>query len=241
MVPAAGVAVFPHPLAWDGLLSFWLRNGAFAVFVIVMFFVLRSALHRQTVTRSGARVVCRRLRYAARGVRPTIWLMLFFPTWYAVILQSVPPFHSIPLLVSRRRLPARPRSEVDQPALRPRNALVQRPLGLLLWPTLSWRWPSSTTRTTSLMVCVRDLADHLVIATQMFVFESRSVRVERLDRVLVGRRRVLRLAGALRSTPTGRATGAARCAGAGLREHMTVTDGRQIGAAAICPVTSTCG
>jgi len=50
MVPAAGAAVFhTGPLAWDGLLSFWLRNGAFAVFVIVMFFVLRSALHRQAV------------------------------------------------------------------------------------------------------------------------------------------------------------------------------------------------
>ncbi len=35
------------PLAWDGLLSFWLRNGAFALFVIVMFFVLRRAVLRQ--------------------------------------------------------------------------------------------------------------------------------------------------------------------------------------------------
>lgn len=50
MVPAAGAAVFrTGPLAWDGLLSFWLRNGAFAVFVIVMFFVLRTTLHRQAV------------------------------------------------------------------------------------------------------------------------------------------------------------------------------------------------
>lgn len=48
MVPAAGAAVFQTgPLAWDGLLSFWLRNGAFAAFVIVMFFVLRTALLRQ--------------------------------------------------------------------------------------------------------------------------------------------------------------------------------------------------
>jgi len=50
MVPAAGAAVFrTGPLAWDGLLSFWLRNGAFAVFVIVMFFVLRTTLQRQAV------------------------------------------------------------------------------------------------------------------------------------------------------------------------------------------------
>jgi hypothetical protein len=50
MVPAAGAAVFhTGPLAWDGVVSFWLRNGAFAVFVIVMFFVLRTALHRQAV------------------------------------------------------------------------------------------------------------------------------------------------------------------------------------------------
>jgi hypothetical protein len=50
MVPAAGAAVFhTGPLAWDGVVSFWVRNGAFAVFVIVMFFVLRTALHRQAV------------------------------------------------------------------------------------------------------------------------------------------------------------------------------------------------
>ncbi len=55
MVPAAGAAVFhTGPLAWDGLLAFWLRNGAFAVFVIVMFFVLRTALHQQAV---GDRVI----------------------------------------------------------------------------------------------------------------------------------------------------------------------------------------
>jgi hypothetical protein len=48
MVPAAGAAVFQTgPLAWDGLLSFWVRNGAFAAFVIVMFFVLRRAVQRQ--------------------------------------------------------------------------------------------------------------------------------------------------------------------------------------------------
>jgi hypothetical protein len=48
MAPSAGAAVFRDgPLAWNGAVSFWLRNIAFAVFVIVMFFVLRSAYDRQ--------------------------------------------------------------------------------------------------------------------------------------------------------------------------------------------------
>ncbi|MGN2638206.1 hypothetical protein ACTD5D_18805 [Nocardia takedensis] len=48
MVPSAGAAVFREgPLAWDGFVSFWLRNGAFALFVAVMFFVVRGALARQ--------------------------------------------------------------------------------------------------------------------------------------------------------------------------------------------------
>jgi hypothetical protein len=50
MVPAAGAAVFQTgPLAWDGLWSFWVRNGAYVAFVIVMFFVLRRAVYRQAV------------------------------------------------------------------------------------------------------------------------------------------------------------------------------------------------
>ena len=50
MLPAAGAAVFrTGPLAWDGLLSFWLRNGAFAVFVVVMFFVLRRVIIQQAL------------------------------------------------------------------------------------------------------------------------------------------------------------------------------------------------
>lgn len=48
MIPAAGAAVFQTgPLAWDGMISFWLRNGAFAAFIVVMFFVLRKVLRRQ--------------------------------------------------------------------------------------------------------------------------------------------------------------------------------------------------
>lgn len=50
MAPAVGAAIFTAgPLAWDGAVSFYARNGAFAVFVIVMFFVLRRALQRQAV------------------------------------------------------------------------------------------------------------------------------------------------------------------------------------------------
>ncbi|MFE9327329.1 hypothetical protein ACIHDR_38135 [Nocardia sp. NPDC052278] len=48
MAPSAGAAVFHDgPLAWNGLVSFWLRNVAFALFMIVMFFVLRSCYRRQ--------------------------------------------------------------------------------------------------------------------------------------------------------------------------------------------------
>ena len=50
MAPAVGAAIFRSgPLAWDGAVSFWLRNGSFALFVLVMFFVLRGVLHRQAV------------------------------------------------------------------------------------------------------------------------------------------------------------------------------------------------
>jgi hypothetical protein len=50
MAPAAGAAIFrTGPLAWDGAVSFWLRNSAFALFIVVMFFVLRAALHRQAL------------------------------------------------------------------------------------------------------------------------------------------------------------------------------------------------
>lgn len=50
IAPAALAGAFrTGPLAWDGLISFWLRNGAYTAFVVVMFFVLRAALHRQAV------------------------------------------------------------------------------------------------------------------------------------------------------------------------------------------------
>jgi hypothetical protein len=56
MAPAVGAAVFTTgPLAWNGVISFWLRNGAFTLFVIVMFFVLRNVLHRQAIDEGVAR------------------------------------------------------------------------------------------------------------------------------------------------------------------------------------------
>ncbi len=50
MAPSAcAVVMTDGPLAWDGAISFWLRNGAFAIFIVVMFFVLRTAIHRQAI------------------------------------------------------------------------------------------------------------------------------------------------------------------------------------------------
>jgi hypothetical protein len=48
MAPSACAAVFQSgPLAWNGVVSFWLRIGAYALFFVVMFFVLRSAINRE--------------------------------------------------------------------------------------------------------------------------------------------------------------------------------------------------
>jgi hypothetical protein len=48
MAPAAASVAFDSgPLAWDGLISFWLRNIAYGAFVVVMLVVLRNAVHRQ--------------------------------------------------------------------------------------------------------------------------------------------------------------------------------------------------
>ncbi|MET7768288.1 hypothetical protein [Nocardia sp. NPDC005366] len=55
MAPAVGAAVFTSgPLAWNGAISFWLRNIAFIAFVVVMFPVLRGALRRQAAAESVA-------------------------------------------------------------------------------------------------------------------------------------------------------------------------------------------
>jgi hypothetical protein len=48
MTPAVcGAVVRTGPLAWDGVVSFWLRIGAYGVFVAVMFVVLHAAIERQ--------------------------------------------------------------------------------------------------------------------------------------------------------------------------------------------------
>jgi hypothetical protein len=48
MAPAACAVIFKDgPLAWDGAISYWLRLGAFALYVCVMFFVVRAAIIRQ--------------------------------------------------------------------------------------------------------------------------------------------------------------------------------------------------
>jgi len=48
IAPAALAAVVTDgPFAWDGIVSFWLRNLSYAAFCIVMFFVVRTALARQ--------------------------------------------------------------------------------------------------------------------------------------------------------------------------------------------------
>ena len=48
MTPAVCAVVFKTgPLAWDGVVSFWLRIGAFAVYIAVMFFVVRAAISHQ--------------------------------------------------------------------------------------------------------------------------------------------------------------------------------------------------
>ena len=48
MTPAVCAVVFKTgPLAWDGVVSFWLRLGAFVLYIAVMFFVVRAAITRQ--------------------------------------------------------------------------------------------------------------------------------------------------------------------------------------------------
>jgi hypothetical protein len=48
MIPAAFAPMaMEGPLAWNGFLSFWLKNGAIAVWMVVMAFVLGQAIKRQ--------------------------------------------------------------------------------------------------------------------------------------------------------------------------------------------------
>jgi hypothetical protein len=52
MAPSVCAAVVQSgPLAWNGLVSFWLRITAYAAFLIVMFFVLQSAIRRERTER----------------------------------------------------------------------------------------------------------------------------------------------------------------------------------------------
>lgn len=48
MAPGAFAIVYKTgPLAWDGALSFWLRGGTYALYVAVMFVVVRAAIRQQ--------------------------------------------------------------------------------------------------------------------------------------------------------------------------------------------------
>ena len=48
LVPAAFVGLsLSGPLAWDGVLSFWVKNGAIVAWIVVMGGVLGPAIHRQ--------------------------------------------------------------------------------------------------------------------------------------------------------------------------------------------------
>ena len=50
MVPGAFALLYKTgPFAWDGVLSFWLRITTFALYITVMFFVVRTAINRQVV------------------------------------------------------------------------------------------------------------------------------------------------------------------------------------------------
>ena len=55
LVPAAFVGLaLAGALAWDGLLSFWLRNAAIGVWIVVMGFELGRAIHRQRAEEGAA-------------------------------------------------------------------------------------------------------------------------------------------------------------------------------------------
>ena len=50
MAPSALSMVFESgPLAWDGVISFWLRNIAYLIFVLVMLVMCRRAIRRQAI------------------------------------------------------------------------------------------------------------------------------------------------------------------------------------------------
>jgi hypothetical protein len=48
MAPGAFALMYMEgPLAWDGVLAFWGRTGTFAMYIVVMFFVVRAAVDQQ--------------------------------------------------------------------------------------------------------------------------------------------------------------------------------------------------
>jgi hydrogenase/urease accessory protein HupE len=48
LVPASFVGLaLDGPLAWDGLLSFWIKNGAIALWIVVMGLVLGQAIYQR--------------------------------------------------------------------------------------------------------------------------------------------------------------------------------------------------
>ena len=54
LVPAAFVGVsLTGPLAWDGFLSFWVKNVAIAVWIVVMGVVLGQAIYRERAENAG--------------------------------------------------------------------------------------------------------------------------------------------------------------------------------------------
>ena len=67
MLPAAAAAlVRTGPLAWNGVLSFWLRIGAYGLFLIVMLFVVWRAIQKEEADLSAmpdsSELVAARLR-----------------------------------------------------------------------------------------------------------------------------------------------------------------------------------
>lgn len=55
IAPAVCSVIFKTgPLAWDGAVSFWLRNAAYAVYLVVLFVLVRQAVRRQMVEEGPA-------------------------------------------------------------------------------------------------------------------------------------------------------------------------------------------
>ena len=68
-VPAAFTALVTHgPLAWNGALSFWLKNLTVGVWIVVMTVVLAQAIYRER-----ARPWCRMRATARTEERPVRW------------------------------------------------------------------------------------------------------------------------------------------------------------------------